>query len=348
MLLLRPDELQDILTFEEAIDAVEASFREWNLNPELSGPRQRLYSPERVRSSVHPGVAPSLQALGVKIHVEKLDHNEERQFIVGRGHPVMAVYNGSSAKLECVLLGDIFSGHIDIRTSAITAMGIKHTAREDAKILGLFGTGKQARNHLFALKTVRPIQEAKIYSRSKENRERFARELEREAGMPVRPLESPDAVVQGSDIVCAATSSSVPVFNGKLLEQGQTVTSIVGSNIGLVRGGFIKERRRELDDETVVRADRIVVTTKEQMEHDRQVDVYSQAERGMIRWEDVIELTHVLNGVKPGRANDREVVLFKNNVGLGIADIALGKRAYQKARERGLGIEIELPKHEVM
>lgn len=68
----------------------------------------------------------------------------------------------------------------------------------------------------------------------------------------------------------------------------------------------------------------------------------------MIRWEDVIELTHVLNGVKPGRANDREVVLFKNNVGLGIADIALGKRAYQKARERGLGIEIKLPKHEIM
>ena len=63
------------------------------------------------------------------------------------------------------------------------------------------------------------------------------------------------------------------------------------------------------------RTDRIVVTTKEQMEHDRQVDVYSQAERGMIRWEDVIELTHVLNGVKPGRANDREVVLFKNNGG---------------------------------
>src|ERR1700754_1846049 len=59
-LLIRAEEVTGILTMEEAIDAVEAGFREFGRNPELNAPRRRIMTPDGVRVSVHPGGVPSL------------------------------------------------------------------------------------------------------------------------------------------------------------------------------------------------------------------------------------------------------------------------------------------------
>ena len=69
-LLIRAEDVNGLLTIEDAIDAVEAGFREWGKNPELNAPRKRIMTPEGVRVSVHPGGIPSLGGIGVLAHSE--------------------------------------------------------------------------------------------------------------------------------------------------------------------------------------------------------------------------------------------------------------------------------------
>ncbi len=114
-----------------------------------------------------------------------------------------------------------------------------------------------------------------------------------------------------------------------------------GSNVGLQQGGFIRERRRELDDETFRRADRIVVCSREQSRQDQQADLYDRVEKGLLRWDQVVELPEILSGKVAGRTGPQQITLFKNNAGQGVSDVALGAVLYRHAKEQGVGIELD-------
>jgi ornithine cyclodeaminase len=144
------------------------------------------------------------------------------------------------------------------------------------------------------------------------------------------------------DIVLAATNASVPVFDGNWLEPGQHVTSIVGSNVGLVQGGFARAKRREIDDTTLTRMDVISVASKEQVMQDQQGDLYDPIERDIISADQLHEIGDILAGTAPRRGGDRQLTLFKNNAGQGIADVAIAARVYARARERGIGLDLPL------
>ncbi len=161
-------------------------------------------------------------------------------------------------------------------------------------------------------------------------------------GLQIEPVESPSKCVRGVDIVLAATNTSVPVFDGSWLEPGQHVTSIVGSNVGLVQGGFTGRKRCEIDDATLTRADRIVVASKEQVTQHQQGDLYDPAQAGIISLEDIQEVGHILAGKVEGRTDPGQITLYKNNAGQGIADVAIGARVVAKARQRGLGLDLAI------
>ena len=84
----------------------------------------------------------------------------------------------------------------------------------------------------------------------------------------IKPVSSPKEAAQAVDIILSATNSSVPVFDGNWLEPGVHVTSIVGSNVGLVKGGFVKAKRRELDDTTIARSNVIGIVSIQQAVQD--------------------------------------------------------------------------------
>jgi ornithine cyclodeaminase/alanine dehydrogenase-like protein (mu-crystallin family) len=160
--------------------------------------------------------------------------------------------------------------------------------------------------------------------------------------LKIEPVETAREAVAGADIVVTATNSNVPVLDGAWLEPGTHVLSIVASNIGLLQGGFIRQKRRELDDETIRRSDCIGVCSREQARLDQQADIYDRVEQGMLSWERVWELTELLSGKVPGRTDPKQITLFKNNAGQGVCDIALGGRMYQLAREKGVGLELDI------
>ena len=107
--------------------------------------------------------------------------------------------------------------------------------------------------------------------------------------------------MRGVDIVLTATNSSVPVFDGNLLEPGQHVTTIVGSNVGLVKGGFTAAKRREIDDATLARSNVHGIVSIQQAVQDEQADIYDPVNRGVIKWEQLIEIGSILAGNSEGR-----------------------------------------------
>jgi alanine dehydrogenase len=286
---------------------------------------------------------------GYMSHCELLKQFPEHQKSVFHGHPVTILYDASTAELRAILVGNPTSRELpvshaatELRTAATSAVGTYALARKDSKTLGLFGAGNQARAHLIALSTLYRFQEIKVYTRTPENREALAREMAQKFGLPVEAVDTPRKAATGVDIILTATNASVPVLDGTWLEEGVHLTSIVSSNIGLVKGGFLRKKRRELDDETLRRAQVIVVCSKSQAIQDEQGDLFDPVQSKIISWDHVEELGSLLNGEVPGRTSDRQITLFKNNAGQGIADVALGALAFKKIMERGAGQELSI------
>jgi ornithine cyclodeaminase len=73
-----------------------------------------------------------------------------------------------------------------------------------------------------------------------------------------------------------------------------------------------------------------------------QGDFYLPEQRGIIEWDDVVPIRDVVAGAHPGRESDEQIVLYKNNCGEGIADVALATRTWEEVVERNLGTEIDV------
>ncbi|TMA06922.1 MAG: ornithine cyclodeaminase family protein, partial [Deltaproteobacteria bacterium] len=250
-LLIQPHEVKGIVGMADAIEAVRLGFREWGENSQINAPRRRIHIPTGVRVSVHQGGVPASGATGLMTHCEWVKPLSDHQEYPRLNHPVIVLYDAKEGELKAIIIGEITCSELPnniavtgLRTAATSALGTDLLARRDAERVGLFGSSGQARNHLVALARIRKIKQVKVYSRSAENRRKFAEEMEPVLNLQVQPVSRPEDAVRGVDMILTATNSSVPVFDGRWLEQGVHVTSIVGSNIGLVQGGFAKAKRR--------------------------------------------------------------------------------------------------------
>jgi ornithine cyclodeaminase/alanine dehydrogenase-like protein (mu-crystallin family) len=333
----------------EAVEAVRLGFREWGENPQLNAPRRRIHIPTGVRVSVHQGGVPAAKATGLMTHCEWVKPMIEEQVYPRLNHPVIVLYDSAEGELKGIIVGEITCAELPnnvavtgLRTAATSAVGTDLLARPDATSLGLFGAAGQAKNHLLALMQTRKLKEVKVYSRSAENRKKFADEMGPVTNLNITPVASPEEAVRGVDIILTATNSSVPVFDGNWLEPGQHVTTIVGSNVGLVKGGFTAAKRREIDDATLARSQVHGIVSIQQAIQDEQADIYDPVERGVIRWEQLIEIGEILAGNKEGRTKAEQITFYKNNAGQGVADVALGAAVLEKIKAKNKGQKLEL------
>jgi alanine dehydrogenase len=346
-LLINPGEVKGIVTMAEAIEAVRQGFREWGEHPQFNAPRRRIHIPTGVRVSVHQGGVPGAGATGLMTHCEWVKPLSDHQEYPRLNHPVIVLYDAAEGELKAIIIGEITCGELPgniavtgLRTAATSAVGTDLLARADAERVSVFGAGGQARNHLVALARVRKIKQVKVYSRTPENRINFAREMESVLNVAVEPVGRPEDALRGVDIILTATNSSVPVFDGMKLEPGTHVTSIVGSNVGLVQGGFTRAKRREIDDATLERSGVLGIVSVEQAIQDEQADIFDPVKRGLVRWEQWVEIGAILAGKKEGRTRPEQITLFKNNAGQGVADVALGALVLKKVLEKGAGLPL--------
>ena len=348
-LLVSPKELRGIVTMAEAVEAVRLGFREWGENPQLNAPRRRIHIPSGVRVSVHQGGVPAAKATGLMTHCEWVKPMVAEQVYPRLNHPVIVLYDSAEGELKGVIIGEITCAELPdniavtgLRTAATSAVGTDLLARPDASSIGIFGAAGQAKNHPLAMMQVRKLKNVKVYSRNPENRNQFADEMARVTNLNITPVATPQEAVRGVDIVLTATNSSVPVFDGNWLEPGQHVTTIVGSNVGLVKGGFTAAKRREIDDATLSRSHVHGIVSIQQAVQDEQADIFDPVNRGVIKWEQLIEIGAILAGDNDGRTKAEQITFYKNNAGQGVADVALGALVLEMAKQKQLGRTLDV------
>jgi alanine dehydrogenase len=343
-LLIRPQELQGVIGMQAAIEAVRTGFREWGENPQLNAPRRRIHIPTGVRVSVHQGGVPAAKASGLMTHCEWVRPLTEHQEYSRLNHPVIVLYDSAEGELKAIIIGEITCSELPnniavtgLRTAATSAVGTDLLARPDAEKLGILGSAGQAKNHLIGLSKVRRIKDVKVYSRRPEHCRKFADEMGQLLNINITAVSSARAAVRGRDIILCATNSSIPVFDGHWLEPGIHVTTIVGSNIGLVKGGFTPAKRREIDDTTLARSHVLGIVSIEQAVQDEQADIYDPVQRGVIAWDQLIEIGDILAGKKAGRTKAEQITFYKNNAGQGVADVALGALVLEQVKKKNAG-----------
>jgi ornithine cyclodeaminase/alanine dehydrogenase-like protein (mu-crystallin family) len=345
-LLIKAEELKGLISIKEAIAAVRDGFRDQGEMPAYSAPRIRIQHEDR-RVSVHPGGCHRLQVAGMFIHVERFTFRGGAQQYEKAGKRVYVAYDSETAELKTIIVGSLPlfdeppEDWFGTETPITGAVGTDLLARPDCGVLGLFGTGRQARRHLVTMCTIRPsIEEVRVFSRSAENRSRFLARMQPQVGARIIAVEKPEDAARGADLICLATGSNVPVLFGDWLEKGQHVTSIVASNKGVFLQGSVSRPRREFDDVVIARADRVVATLKEQAIMDQQADLFEPVENGVTTWDKIADLGELVAGKVPGRRSAAEITVFKQNSDQGVGFMALAKLAHDKAQAAGLGLVI--------
>ena len=340
VLVLKNPEIQDLVPMTEAIDVIEEAFRELGEGVAMNAPRARLRVPWKDEGGQYyfnniMGVVPGMRSMALRIDSsfskEVQVAGSKRRVYPGDFVGLVFLFDMDTCNILAIMDDHFIS---TLRVGATSGVATKYLAGKEARIMGLLGSGEQARTQLTAAAAVRPLKKIKVYSPTKENRERFAKEMSARTGLEVVPVGTAEEAVRGSDIVTAATNTVEPVVEGHWLEEGTHVNSIVGGDSYLPR--------RELDDETIRRAGLIVVGYKPQIFLDRQAEFADRLERGLVKAEDLHELGELLTGKCRGRKDEKEITLFKNNTGMGIQFAATARKVYDKARQKGIGTELPL------
>lgn len=211
------------------------------------------------------------------------------------------------------------------RTGAVTAIGARHLARQDAKVLGHIGARGTAFSNVTMLDSEFDFEEIRVTSRRKESREAFGASLEEALGKRVEVVESAEEAVRGADIVVEATRLIEPT---PLLR-----TEWIGAGTLVVPYGTISAV--ELSLTTVM--DKIVVDDWQQCRQGRFGALRPHVEQGLLSEDNLhAELGQIVAGDRSGRDRDDERILFWHR-GLATTDLAVGHLLYERAVERGVG-----------
>jgi ornithine cyclodeaminase/alanine dehydrogenase-like protein (mu-crystallin family) len=238
----------------------------------------------------------------------------------------VSLYDADTGELLCYTQANRLG---QLRTGATTGVAVKYLSRADAATVGIIGTGYQAPTQLEAVGKVRNVKRIKAHSSTPEHREAFARRMTDSLGIKVTPVSNHREAVNGSDIVVCIAATMEPVLEGGWLASGATI----------IGAGPTTWRAREVDDAALTRADKIFVDSLEQAAYEAG-DMAGLVDRGLLQWPQVMELRHVVAGVVPGRENPDEIIYAKL-MGTGVADVAAAKLAYDQARAKGVGLEME-------
>jgi alanine dehydrogenase len=340
VLVLKNDQMENLLPMSEEIEAIEQAFLELGQGKAMNAPRARLRTPWKEEGGQYyfnniMGLVPGVKSMALRIDSsfskEVQVDGAKRRVYPGDFIGLVMLFDMDTCNL-LALMDDHFIS--TMRVGATSAVASKYLARKDAKVMGLLGAGEQAKTQVTAHACVRKLTKVKVYSPTRANREKFAKQMSAETGIEIVPVDSAEQAIRQSDIVTAATNTVDPVILGKWVEPGMHLNSIVGGD------GYLP--RKELDDEAVLKANLIVVGYKPQIFLDKQAEFHDRLERGLVKAEDLHELGELLNGNCRGRRDDNEITFFKNNTGMGIQFAATARKMYENAKEKGIGTELPL------
>ena len=314
MLYLTEQDVTHLLTMPDALASVEIAFKAQATGDATNEARRRVRANNAILMTMSGAIA-SLHVFGLKAY----------SVARGKARFHVSLYDTATGELLAFIEADKLG---QMRTGAASGIATKYLARADAKTVGIYGTGWQAQAQLAAVCSVRRIESVKVYSRSEEKRNHFSATMSKELGIAnIVPVAEPEAAAD-ADILITITSSREPVLKGAWIQAGTHINAAGGNSI----------LRSEVDDDVIKRAHFIAVDSKEQARMEAGELVFP-VEKGLLTWERVQEVCHVVNGEVQGRRNPADITLFKS-LGLAIEDVATAALIYRKAVAQKIGKEL--------
>lgn len=213
----------------------------------------------------------------------------------------------------------------DMRTGAVTAIGARHLARSDSKVLGHIGARGTSYWNVRLLDSIFNFDEIRVHSRRPESRDAFAQRLSRDLGKPVRATSDWESCVRGADIVVEASRLEKPE---PLLK-----TAWIKPGAFVIPYGTMSAVELSLTDIM----DKMVMDDWGQARAGPFGALRAHVDSGRLSEQTLYaELGQIVAGLKPGREREDETNLFWHR-GLSLSDIALGAAMLRKAQAMGLG-----------
>jgi alanine dehydrogenase len=344
-LILSNDDVEAVLTMPDCIAVMEDTYRELAQGRALSRTRSDSFCATSRKDALYSlksmdGLAPKLGVGAVRINSDIITWPVE----AGNERRVKLPAAPNARYVGLVLLFSTENGEPlaifpdgvtqRMRVGSANGLGVKYLAREDAKAVGLLGSGWQAGAQAMAVCAVRPVKIIRCFSPNAANREAFAREWSAKLNVDVVPVDSAEEAFRDADIAMCATNSIDNVFFRRWLRPGLHVSAI---------------KRPELEVAAMKQCDRLVIHSNAGSPthlFTKGVQIPEKAEnKGWMLAEEIgfdalPTLPQLIIGEVPGRTGADEITCFLNNLGLGLQFAAAGSVVYRKAKERGLGREL--------
>lgn len=334
MLVLSRQDVEKLLTMPDAIAAVEEGYRQLAAG--------NVTMPQRVATSVlpHNGIHLSMPAfvgggekttdaepgtLAIKIVTVFSDNPTKYGEPTIQG--VLLLHDARTGKPLALMDAEQLTA---MRTGAASGVATKTLARPDAAVATILGSGVQAGTQLLGVCTVRPIQRAWVFSLRPDQDLAFAERMSSLLGIRVERAPDMRTAVAEADVICTATNSSTPLFDGAWLRQGTHINGI----------GSYTRTMRELDTTTMLRS-RVYVDGRTAAQTEAGDIVIPIAEGAMTYDHVVGEIGAVLLGHAPGRQTPADITVFKS-VGMAVQDAVTAPIVYKRAIEQGMGQHVEL------
>ena len=342
-ILLSNDEIACLLNMKDVLEALETAYLEAAAGRAILGTRAEIITETTHPESVYQSkmMSSSISSLGVgavRINSDILSFptvgGKKRRkkvplapgdrwtglvllFSTRTGEPLMIFPDGVMQRM---------------RVAGASALGAKYMAREDAKTVALIGSGWQAGAQAMAIAVVRNVEQIRVYSMTRNNRDNFCQQISPEIGVDMHACEDIENAVMGADIVLCATNSQSNVLFRKFIKPGMHISTI---------------RDNEIELAAIKAADHVVMHDSSSMDFDHYNNTHGikvadqKKEAGnspdMAYLREVPTLADLITGSAKGRTSENDITCFLNYRGLAIQFAAVGAILYERAKAQNIG-----------
>jgi len=314
-----------VLDMAECMEVVEKAFVELASGTAVLPLRINLFTQEGLGLYM-PAYLKEMGALACKVVTSYVNNPAKHNLptIMGK----VLLQDPETGDVICIMDGGYLTA---VRTGAASGVATRYLAREDrGQKVGIFGAGAQARTQLWAMTVARDVAKAYVYDVNDESVSRFITEMTSKLKLDIIKATSPEQVLEEADIICTASSSPTPLFDGSKVREGTHINSV----------GSHTPKAREMDT-AIIKRSKVIADSYDACLREAG-DIMIPIQEGAIDKSHLYaELGEVIIGKKSGRADAREITLFKYN-GLAIQDVATAKLVYDKAVPAGIGTSVEL------
>jgi len=306
------------LSMQEIIDALLAMFKEKGEGKVEMPPKPGIHPGPDAFIHAMPAYIPSAASAGIK-WVGGFPENMKKGLPYISG---LLIQNDTETGIPIAVMDCTWI--TAKRTGAATAVAAKYLARPGSSAVGILACGVQGRSNLEALCCLFDVRRVKAFDIAPGVSQKYAEEMSEILGVEIEPVTDPRDAVAGMDMV--VTSGPILKHPFPTIEAGWLAPGAFASAVDF---------DSYWHGEALAEFDKIATDDLKQMQYYRDVGYFQTTPQAYA------DLGELATGQKPGRESDDERIIAMN-LGLALDDMATSILIYNKAREKGIGVELPL------